>query len=222
MNMLECYGELPDFLCRAAEAPPLRRLKEVGMNCGCEYTSFPRFRDLAPYSRYAHSVGVGRITWRFTGSARQAMAALCHDIATPCFAHAIDFLNGDHLSQESTEAGTEAFIAADPALCDALAIWGYTVQEEDYEKLSTARTNYMPVLTTRFTEGEMKENKRLILAYYLRCLQLTNAGEGIQAIALSEDEETATIIFQNGHRQDVCIACDSGIAMIKDIARAIS
>lgn len=44
----------------------------------------------------------------------------------------------------------------------------------------------------------MKENKRLILAYYLRCLQLTNAGEGIQAISLSEDEETATLVFKTG------------------------
>ena len=67
----------------------------------------------------------------------------------------------------------------------------------------------------------MKENKKLIIAYYLRCLQLTNAGDGLQAIALSEDEETATLIFESGAKKAVNIACDSGIALIQDIARAL-
>lgn len=65
------------------------------------------------------------------------------------------------------------------------------------------------------------ENKKLILSYFLRCLQLTDAGEAIEAIELSDDKETATIIFRNGFKRPVNVACDSGIAMIRDIAKAI-
>ena len=68
----------------------------------------------------------------------------------------------------------------------------------------------------------MEESKRMIIAYLLRLLQVTNAGEPIEAIELSDDQETATIIYRNGYKKPVDIACDSGIAMIKDIARAIS
>lgn len=68
----------------------------------------------------------------------------------------------------------------------------------------------------------MEESKRMIIAYLLRLLQVTNAGEPIEAIELSDNQETATIIYRNGYKKPVDIACDSGIAMIKDIARAIS
>lgn len=58
----------------------MARLRQVGMNCGCEYTDFPRFRHLAPYSRFRHSVGVGLIVWHFTHDAAQA-AAVCSTIS---------------------------------------------------------------------------------------------------------------------------------------------
>lgn len=67
----------------------------------------------------------------------------------------------------------------------------------------------------------MGERKQLIIDYFIRCLQLTDAGEPIKTIELSEDEETATIIFWNGYKRPVNIACDSGIAMIRDIAKAL-
>ena len=145
--------DVPGFLREAAESPELIRLKEVGMNCGCEYTSFPRFRDLAPYSRYAHSVGVGHITWRFTGDARASLAALAHDIATPCFAHVIDFLNGDYLRQESTEDGTARLIGSSGAIQRVLRALGlhtadvsdyhaYPIADNDTPRLSADRLEY--------------------------------------------------------------------------------
>lgn len=93
--------------CRTEE---MERLRLIGMNCGCEYTSFPLFRGLKPYSRYRHSVSAARIVWDFTGDLTQTLATLFHDIATPTFAHSVDFLKGDHLCQEATEAGTEQMI----------------------------------------------------------------------------------------------------------------
>ena len=81
------HQDIPPFLLQLAAAAPMQRLRQVGMNCGCEYTSFPRFRCLPSYSRYDHSLGVGLIVWHFTGDAAQAAAGLLHDVATPVFAH---------------------------------------------------------------------------------------------------------------------------------------
>ena len=127
------HPEIPDFLRQAARAPALRRLQYVGMNCGCEYTSFPRFAALAPYARFEHSLGAGLITWHFTGEVRPALAALLHDIATPCFAHVIDFLNGDYLAQESTETGTAERIEGSPEIQAVLRAHGLTTADvSDY------------------------------------------------------------------------------------------
>ena len=82
------HPEIPEFLCRLAETPPMARLRQVGMNCGCEYTSFPHFAGWAPYSRFDHSVGVGLIVWHFTGDLRQSAAGLLHDAATPAYGFA--------------------------------------------------------------------------------------------------------------------------------------
>ena len=105
------HPDIPPFLRSLVQTPPMQRLREVGMNCGCEYTSFPRFQNLQPYSRFDHSLGVGLIVWHFTGSEAQAAAGLLHDVATPVFAHVVDFLHGDHLRQESTEVRTAELIA---------------------------------------------------------------------------------------------------------------
>ena len=109
-NSPSFYGETPAFLHALAQTGPMLRLKKIGMNCGCEYTRFPRFRKLGEYSRWAHSLGTARIVWKFTGDKVQSTAALFHDIATPTFAHSIDFLRGDSLHQETTESGTASLI----------------------------------------------------------------------------------------------------------------
>lgn len=106
------HDEMPAFLQEFTKTSPMLRLKNVGMNCGCEYTSFPLFAELQPYSRYDHSVGVALIVWHFTQSMEQTLAALFHDVTTPVFAHVVDFLNGDHLCQESTEMGVAECLAA--------------------------------------------------------------------------------------------------------------
>lgn len=124
---------LPDFLADALESPCMQRLRGIGMNCGCEYTAFPIFRKGREYTRYLHSIGVARIVWQHTGDRKQALAGLLHDVASPCFAHVIDFMNGDYLTQESTEAGTGEIIREDRALQKVLARCGISPEEvEDY------------------------------------------------------------------------------------------
>lgn len=147
------HPEIPDFLTEAADAPAMLRLQNVGMNCGCEYTNFPDFAHLAPYSRFDHSMGVALIVWHFTQNSAQAMSGLLHDIATPTFAHVVDFLHGDHMTQESTESATSAMIRADANLCATLErrqlpfeavedYHRYPIADNDSPKLSADRLEY--------------------------------------------------------------------------------
>lgn len=133
------HPEIPPFLRPYLDTPPLTRLRDVGMNCGCEYTSFPLFLRTRPYSRFDHSVGTALIIWHFTGSPRQTVAGLLHDTATPVFAHVVDFLNGDHLRQESTEERTEDFFRRSPELTALLRRDGLTMADvADYHRYPIA------------------------------------------------------------------------------------
>lgn len=154
MTMFSFYHEdIPQFLADIAAAPHVQRLRNVGMNCGCEYTGFSQFTKISAYSRFDHSVGAGLITWHFTGDRAAAAAALLHDIATPVFAHTVDFLNGDYLLQESTELHTADVICSSPELMKILHKNGLTVKEvgdyhqypvadNDSPKLSADRLEY--------------------------------------------------------------------------------
>ena len=141
------HDEMPEFLREFGAVPPVERLQQIGMNCGCEYTGFPLFQGIRPYSRFDHSMGVALIVWHFTGSMEQAVAGLFHDVTTPVFAHVVDFLNGDHLRQESTEAGVEECLAASPEILELLARYGLTLEGVcDYHQYPVA-DNDAPALS---------------------------------------------------------------------------
>ncbi len=124
------YAEnVPPVIEELADTPAMKRLKKVGMNCGLEYTSFPLYSTLNPYSRFDHSLGVAYIIWNFTHDLTQTCAGLFHDISTPVFAHVIDFMNGDHLSQESTEETTEKTIRESKEIMDILQREGILVKD---------------------------------------------------------------------------------------------
>lgn len=131
---------LPPELLAMAETPVMQRLLRVGMHCGCEYTAYPIYRDaVAPYSRYTHSLGTAAIVWHFTHDLKQSVAGLLHDIATPAFAHVVDFLNGDHMRQESTESRTRMMIASSPELMALLDKSGLTLDDvDDYHRYPIA------------------------------------------------------------------------------------
>ena len=147
------HGSVPPLLAELAATPPMLRLKDVGMNCGCEYTAFPRFANGGRYSRWLHSLGVGLIVWHFTEDPAQAAAGLLHDVATPTFAHVVDFLRGDYLAQEATEEGTRTRIAGSPELravltrygLDVEVVWDYhryPIADNDSPRLSADRLEY--------------------------------------------------------------------------------
>ena len=75
MDLLEIYHpQVPEFLDDLARTGVMERLRQVGMDCGCEYTSFPLFHRGRPSSRWEHSLGVGLIVWHFAGDRPQAAA----------------------------------------------------------------------------------------------------------------------------------------------------
>ena len=130
------HEDIPAFLTECMKTPILKRLKLIGMNCGCEYTSFPQFAGLDSYSRYDHSIGVALIIWHFTGNRAQTIAGLLHDVASPVFSHAVDFMHGDYLKQESTEDGTERLIAGSVELQAILRKYELTTADVcDYHHL---------------------------------------------------------------------------------------
>lgn len=146
-------SDKPSFLLPFLDTPAMKRIGGVGMNCGCEYTSFPRFRDAGRYTRFTHSLGAALIVWRFTGDRAQTLAALFHDIATPVFAHSVDFMRGDYLKQESTESDTERVIREDPEIGPLLRKLGiavgdvsdyhrYPIADNDSPRLSSDRLEY--------------------------------------------------------------------------------
>lgn len=154
MELWHIYHEnIPSFLAEAAATTPMARLRGVGMNCGCEYTSFPLFENWQSYSRFDHSMGAALITWHFTQNKTQAMAALLHDIATPVFSHVVDFFHGDHEKQERTESGTEERILSSQELAEVCRRYGidpeettdyhrYPIADNDSPRLSADRLEY--------------------------------------------------------------------------------
>ena len=149
-------------------APELCRLKNVGMHCGLEYTSFPFYSDLRyfPYSRYEHSLGVAAICLRFSDDPKVAISALFHDISTPCFSHVVDFLHGDYEKQEYTEGTTARVIASSKHIVDCLKADGLTVDDvSDYHRYPIA-DNDSPKLSSDRLEYSLSNFLRFGLLPY--------------------------------------------------------
>lgn len=114
------YGKIPAFLEKYLETPSIKRLKNIGYFCGMDYASKDIYDFCEYISRYDHSLNVALITWKYTHDKKQTIAALYHDVATPCFSHVIDYLNKDYETQESTEAYTNNIIDNDIILGEYL------------------------------------------------------------------------------------------------------
>jgi len=96
-----CGGDYPDFIDKYIQTPALQRLSRVSQFCGCDYTKI--FECKFWYSRLDHSIACALMAWNFTKDKIQTLAALMHDLGTPCFSHTIDYLMGDLVNQNSSE-----------------------------------------------------------------------------------------------------------------------
>lgn len=149
------HEEVPEVIARLARTEAMRRLQRVGMSCGGEYVALhEKDMDVSRrYTRFSHSVGVALIVWHFTHDEKQAIAGLFHDISTPAFAHVVDYMNGDHMKQESTEEKTAAFIDGSEEIQAVLCERGlrtadvcdyhrYPIADNDSPRLSADRLEY--------------------------------------------------------------------------------
>ncbi len=117
---LNSLGEIPFFLKKYLNLPSLTRLKNIGYFCGMDYASKDIYNFSEYISRYDHSLTVALLTYRFTHDEKATIAALFHDVATPCFSHVIDYMNKDYANQESTEEKQEDIIYGDLELLKLL------------------------------------------------------------------------------------------------------
>ena len=119
LNIKEYFnilGEIPCFLNKYLELNILKRLKKVGYFCGMDYGSKDIYNFAYKISRYDHSLSTALITWKYTKDKVQTLAALFHDVSTPCFSHVIDYMNKDYETQESTEEMTTVILNSSPKL----------------------------------------------------------------------------------------------------------
>lgn len=108
----------PYFIDKYLNTKTLMRIKYVTQFCGSDYTSL--YSPLFLYTRYIHSIVVAHITWHFTHDKKATIAAILHDVGTPCFAHTIDYVFGDFIKQESSEKNIIDLIKMDEELMEYL------------------------------------------------------------------------------------------------------
>lgn len=143
--------EIPSFLYDYINTKPMQRIGKIGCACGTDYTKI--FHNNFFYSNLNHSIGVALIIWNFTKDKKQTIAGLFHDISTPVFKHCVDFMNGDHETQESTEELTTYMIKNSEEIMKLLKRDNikleevndyhiYPIADNDTPKLSADRLEY--------------------------------------------------------------------------------
>lgn len=135
--------EFPAWLLNYIAAPEMQRLAEVSM-VSMDYSGIYNFQCMN--SVLAHSIGVAEIIWHFTHDKKQTLAGLFHDIASPAFKHAIDYLNGDSEKQESIEAQTGKIIRSSRVIMRQLKKDGILPSEVEDYKLYPIADNDIPGL----------------------------------------------------------------------------
>ncbi len=114
------YENMPEFLKKYLEVPCLLRLKDIGYFCGMDYASKNIYDFKEKVTRYDHSITTSLITWYLMHDKEMTLAALFHDIATPCFSHVIDYMHKDYNEQERTEEFTNFLMKRDQKLMEYL------------------------------------------------------------------------------------------------------
>lgn len=130
-------SNFPKFLIPFIETPTMMRLNDISYFCGAQYGSKEVYDLKYDISRLDHSITTALIVWNNTYDVKMTLSALFHDASTPAFSHVIDYLNGDMLTQESTELNLDEFLKSDKKLMDLLNKYGLKVEDiSSYKKYS--------------------------------------------------------------------------------------
>ena len=146
-------NDIPEFLIKYLNVPSLDRLKNIGYFCGMDYASKNIYNFKEYITRYDHSLSTALLTYKLTNNKEATLAALFHDISTPCFSHVIDYMNGDYEKQESTEEYTEMIIKKDKELLQLLKEDNIDVQNIIDFKRYTVVDNERPKLCADRIDG---------------------------------------------------------------------
>lgn len=142
-NVLE--PSFPEWLNDYIETKELLKQKYISVTCGTIYSDL--FESEFFFSSLDHSVAVALIVWHFTHDKKQTLSGLFHDIATPAFKHCVDFLNGDYMTQESTEDLTSKIIGSSKEIMDLLKRDNIKLEEVDDYHIYPVADNDTPKLS---------------------------------------------------------------------------
>ena len=142
-NVLE--PSFPEWLNDYIETKELLKQKYISVTCGTIYSDL--FESEFFFSSLDHSVAVALIVWHFTHDKKQTLSGLFHDIATPVFKHCVDFLNGDYMTQESTEDLTSKIIGSSKEIMDLLKRDNIKLEEVDDYHIYPVADNDTPKLS---------------------------------------------------------------------------
>lgn len=164
-NILE--PKFPEWLNEYINTKELLSQQYISITCGTIYSNL--FESGFFFSSLDHSVAVALIVWHFTHDKKQTLSGLFHDIATPAFKHCVDYLNGDYMTQESTEDLTTDIIKNSKEIMQLLKRDNilvsevenyhlYPIADNDTPKLSADRLEYS-LSNALFTYKLLDNNK---------------------------------------------------------------
>ena len=141
----------PEWLIPYINTKEMLKQQYISITCGTIYSDL--FESSYFFSSLDHGIAVALIIWHFTHDKKQTLSGLFHDIAKPVFKHCIDFLNGDYMTQESTEDLTTKIIRESKEIMELLKkdnilleevddYHKYPIADNDTPKLSSDRLEY--------------------------------------------------------------------------------
>lgn len=143
LNILEPV--FPEWLNDYINAKELLSQQYISITCGTIYSDL--FESDFFFSSLDHSIAVALIIWHFTHDKKQTLAGLFHDIATPAFKHCVDFLDGDYMTQESTEDLTTEIIKNSEEIMNLLKRDNIQINEVDNYHIYPIADNDTPCLS---------------------------------------------------------------------------
>lgn len=179
-NVLE--PNFPEWLNDYIETKELLKQRYISMTCGTIYSDL--FESEFFFSSLDHSVAVALIVWHFTHDKKQTLSGLFHDIATPVFKHCVDFLNGDYMTQESTEDLTSKIISSSKEIMDLLKRDNIKLEEVDDYHIYPVADNDTPKLSADRLEYSLSN---ALLTYKL--LNIDEIKKIYNDVILDKDEE---------------------------------
>ena len=179
-NVLE--PSFPEWLNDYIETKELLKQRYISVTCGKIYSNL--FEIDFFFSSLDHSVAVALIVWHFTHDKKQTLSGLFHDIATPVFKHCVDFLNGDYMTQESTEDLTSKIISSSKEIMDLLKRDNIKLEEVDDYHIYPVADNDTPKLSADRLEYSLSN---ALLTYKL--LNIDEIKKIYNDVILDKDEE---------------------------------